>query len=316
MAVVDIHVAARDEVKSYEGRRETSYLRLRETEASTIRYVLCGWDSEVGLGSNFGAMIAAIASQDDPGNYCELHRQSPEMLTETPEKVTLDEMRDFRRERKACFDCKEQRRRRQAMKISGRCDDHEMQATLLTAPKDRAVLNRAVKACPDCAASVGGGPSASPAADPHTYDAKADHAIERWCGKSKVEREKILACWRALGALSQARSPSVVILRALYGDMPPGMPAPGVFGKVAVDLEYRRVVRYVDGSGGSTAALEAMLRVDEHRRKDEGDAEFNVRIIQAKAVRRARVLELAERCERVIERAAIDYRVALRGAQP
>jgi hypothetical protein len=235
MAVSSVRVSKREEVKSYEARRDPTRIRLTADESKTISYVFSDWDSEVGLASNFEAMRQAIASQGQP---------------DTPAQAR----------------------------------------------------KRAAAAEPQ---------TAVPKAATQSFDAGAMSAIERWADRKLDDRTKILRCWRALCAMGRRREPSIIILHALYGDMPPGLPARGTWAK-DVDMEYRRVVRYVDGSGGSGAALDAILLVDRHRRHGETDDALKARNAAAEANKRQLVSELGRMAEGLIVRAAGDYRAALR----
>jgi hypothetical protein len=153
--------------------------------------------------------------------------------------------------------------------------------------------------------------TAVPKAVAQVFDAGAMSAIERWADRKLDDRIKILRCWRALCAMGRARNPSVIILHALYGDMPPGLPARGTWAK-DVDLEYRRVVRYVDASGGSGAALDAMLLVDRRRRPGDTDESLKARNVAADASKRRLVAELGRAAEHLIVAAAHAYRAAIR----
>lgn len=123
--------------------------------------------------------------------------------------------------------------------------------------------------------------------------------------------EETLRCWRALAVMARSRGKSLVILNALYGDTPPGLPPRGYWSRT-LDLEYRRVCRYAPASGGNALALEAMVHIDKHRRPGEGDSGWRARVASAQDARRARLGKIGEECERLIVTAAVDYRAAVK----
>lgn len=155
--------------------------------------------------------------------------------------------------------------------------------------------------------------TAVPKADLHTFDVDKMSVIELWCMKKREARDEILRCWRALCAMGQARDPSLIVLFALYGDRPPGLPAAGRWPK-DVDQDYRRVVRYADGSGGSGAELDALMASEKHRPGEALDA-FAIRRKAGEVTRKGLLVDLGRECERMIVAAAGAYRAALR-AQP
>jgi hypothetical protein len=149
-----------------------------------------------------------------------------------------------------------------------------------------------------------------------TYDASFDWAAESFSNDRTARgvrhRDRIMRAWRVIK--SMARTPSVAILQALYGDRPPGLPPSGLW-PAAVDEEYRRVVKFVDGSGGTALALERLLHVDEHHREGERDADRKARQRTAQEARQAVLTELGRGCEALIERATKEYREAWRAGE-
>lgn len=144
-------------------------------------------------------------------------------------------------------------------------------------------------------------------------------AIERWCDRalepagSRVVRsefgDRVHHAWRALRLLADRYSRSLVVLHALYGDRPPGL-LEGTLWEDSVNRDYVRVVRFVDEAGSSTTALEARLRVDKHRREQEGDDAFRTRVASAQVERWALLSRLGGACEALIEDATHAYRDA------
>ena len=132
---------------------------------------------------------------------------------------------------------------------------------------------------------------------------------ETYCTKSAVERGKIHHAWRALQRVLAVHVPSAVVLYALYGDMPPGLPAGGMW-PADVDSEYRRVARLTDSSGGSTFELEAAVRVDNAGKPGETEAARKARIEAAKVQRVAKLGDVGREAEGLIVRAANEYRGA------
>lgn len=167
-------------------------------------------------------------------------------------------------------------------------------------------------------------PSAKPAAD-----VEALATQEKWCDKATADErfgrpdprgdvkvsecDKIVRAWRALCLMAAARLESLVILHALYGDLPPGLPMRGLWSK-SVDDEYRRVSRYAAHSGGTAAALEAMTRIDNKRHEGESESSFRMRRVGAKNARTALLRKVGAECEKLIIAASLDYRSAWREA--
>lgn len=141
--------------------------------------------------------------------------------------------------------------------------------------------------------------------------------IDRWSnerqGPGRKAREERIHAWRTLKRLAESFSPSLIILNALYGDVPPGLPMRGLWDKTT-DQDYRRVVRYVPESGGSGAALEALLHVDRRRLDGESFDAQKARLTAATAARTAVLSRLGQECEKLIVRASVDYREAWRAA--
>lgn len=154
----------------------------------------------------------------------------------------------------------------------------------------------------------------SPPAFRDTYS-----AVERWTdsmlhgGASTKEGIRRHRCHRALRRLAGARSLSLVVLHALYGDRLPGTFDGMVDGKYAwgEDLtpDYVRVLRFVDGSG-SAAELEARLRIDKRRRPGETESQWRANLLIAQSARAGVIERLGKACEKLIEAAALDYRGA------
>jgi hypothetical protein len=141
-----------------------------------------------------------------------------------------------------------------------------------------------------------------------------DAPQERYCAKRRDERAAIL---HAYHALQRVDALSGAVLIALYGNRPPGMPAEGTWkgkGPESDDEQYRRVCRYVAGSG---AEVDALCRVDLAElalRDGESAAARKVRAAQAvthaTAARGERLREIAAECERLIVAASHAYRAA------
>jgi hypothetical protein len=160
------------------------------------------------------------------------------------------------------------------------------------------------------------------------FDARRAHPSERWADRGKREQRAyedpqgcassaevagILRCYRTLVALARARNPSAVVLCCLFGDRPPGLPdVTLVLHNEARDYEYRRVVRLVDASGGTSSALRARLHVDRHTLPGESESAHRARVARAEADRRAILAEICRACERLIVASAVDYRAAWR----
>jgi hypothetical protein len=76
--------------------------------------------------------------------------------------------------------------------------------------------------------------------------------------RAAAERQAVLTAWRTLARMSLTASAcrDVVVLYALYGDMPPGLPARGLWG-TGTDEDYRRVCRLTDAYGPGLEDFEA-----------------------------------------------------------
>jgi hypothetical protein len=264
---------------------EPTRVRLTPDEARYVRYVLGEWSGDAGLGSSSSAQLERLAA-------------APHLLRGQPAS-----------ERAA------QRRIDRALAWMG-------QRWRIAWEKDIGCRTMTVH---------GGVPS-------HYRGAHAPLApAERFCDKAlvplasgRIKRtewgEAVRHAWMALRLLASARSESLVVLFALYGDRPPGMLDLTLWdecGRPYLSLEhvakarthslnsdYLRVVKYVEASGGSAAALEAKLRVDRHRRDGESDEAYRSRLTLAQQERWALLHALGKGCERLIVDASTDYREA------
>lgn len=311
MAVVEVRRDRAEGNHSYEGAREASRIRLTTDEIRTINYVLVSWDSEVGCGSNFGAMAQAIADRSHGGEQlvCDAHKDSAPDEYSSPK-----EWERYYEATVACLACRDKKSGLLFVSKKSRslCPKHEDRrpARRASATAKRVFENDVVE-CYACQVSA---PQATPSAQSHVFNKHEMTSVERWADRPAKQRQKELRCWRAICAMGLARSPSLIILNALYGDRPPGMPQEGLWHR-SVDHDYRRVVRYVDESGGSGAALDDLVRVDKHKRQGESPSEFSTRQKALEADRKSFLVDLGRSCERLIVAASVDWRVALR-AQP
>ena len=123
------------------------------------------------------------------------------------------------------------------------------------------------------------------------------------------ECEKVLTCWRVLCRMSDVRAPALIILHALYGPLPPGLPEPHIW-HASVDLEYRRVCRYVPSALGGGVSLDAALRVERKKLEEETDASYKARVASASVARAALRAQIAAECEHAIVDATHAYRAA------
>jgi hypothetical protein len=129
---------------------------------------------------------------------------------------------------------------------------------------------------------------------------------ERWCAKAPKERAAIRRAYVAFQAM-ECRSPfSAVVLNALYGDMPPGLPERGMWPN-GPDEEYRRVCRYAPSCHGSPLRMEAILMVDRKARNGEPPEDRRARMAAALNERNAILSAVARECEFTIVRASQAY---------
>jgi hypothetical protein len=261
--VRDMRGTAKATVETFEGRHEPNVTKLRLSleDQRLIAYVLSGWASEVGCGSNFGSMIATLIANEPP----DTHRRK---MRTTPDGG------------------------------SGSRGEHNQ--------------------------------TACPHAQIVSFDASEMTSIERWCNERRLHqdkrghvggsyelREKRLRCWRALRDLNATRPFHAVVIHALYGDLPPGLPSEGLFSekdKRGIDLDYRRVCRYAPSAGGSGTNLESMVSFEHRRRHGESDASFKERESLAIVVRTEKLVAVGRECERLITAASGAYKAAWRSA--
>lgn len=291
-----------------EADEEAKRIRLTQDEIRTINYVLVSWDSESGAGSNFGAMAQAIANRSNRNEQilCNVHHHG------RPDEYAPKKKRDaFAEEAAACRACREFRKDLPIrVKLDVHlCPEHE-EARPIRRATARVKRNFAIKVaeCSSCQATSRG---IKPHAEGGVFATRNMTAVERWVDKPAEVRAKYLRCWRTLRALGQARNPSLVILTALYGDRPPGLPQDHLWHR-SVDRDYRRVVKFVEGSGGSGAALDARVAVNKHHKAGEDETATRARVMAAEKDRRDLLEALGKACERLIVRAASDFRAAWR----
>lgn len=139
----------------------------------------------------------------------------------------------------------------------------------------------------------------------------ADMWVNDRYGAARKKRESALRAWRVLRRMADEGAPALVVLHALYGDLPPGLPMRGLWPK-GVDDEYRRVVRLVDRERGSGAALDAIATSEKKRRPNESADAHRARLAAASTARTALLGELGAACEKLIVQSANAYRAAWR----
>ncbi|HEY6461144.1 MAG TPA: hypothetical protein VIY73_13360 [Polyangiaceae bacterium] len=140
------------------------------------------------------------------------------------------------------------------------------------------------------------------AAEPTAYERV--WPAEAWADKRHDDKEAILRCWRAVGLCEFVHQR---VLRAIYGDRPPGMPGEGLWHR-STDEEYRRVCRIATGG---VVELSATSR---KRAVGENDAAWKARVSGETADRAEHLRAVGATCDRAIVAASLAYRAAWRVA--
>jgi hypothetical protein len=299
--IVQADRGARSAVQSFEGRedsRQASRLRLTAQESRFIRYVLSDWDGDAGAGSNMGAQLERLAQRPDLAprrsreDYADVYDHSVGGRAAAPSPASLDSEIG------------------NSWRTAWRKDQQDM---YVHAPVPMARPDQILPQERWADMSTGN----------QRFLRNADHP--NWCRSDTNEHlpgecDKILRAYRALLALWRAKPVAFAVIASLYGDLPPGLPAP-LWMKSGTtntpsheDLEYRRVCRYVPGTGGSALHLEESVRVDRQKRKGETLEAHRVRVQTEQSARYMKLLEVGKACELAIVSASLDYRAAWRAA--
>jgi hypothetical protein len=270
MAAVELVSIARSQ--SYETRTPATKLRLTAEEVRLIRYVLVDWGGECGVGSAtmHEMNCETMVEQDLRGQGPKPGRQGIRLALASMPRLP-----------------KQDRKRRKWARA---------EAAMRAA-------NEMIKVKGTQPYAVDHMWSQEKWADKATADERFRRVNER------SECDAILGCWRTLGRMAESKSMALIVLNALYGGLPPGLPEPHLW-PAAVDLEYRRVCRYTESGHGGGASLDAVLRVDKHRIGDELPAIAKSRIAVAVAHRKARLAAIAQEAEHLIVDASHAFRAA------